>query len=130
MIGNGNGNGNGVMSALRRRVRLNREATVPLLPATAGVDRSSATSTTKARCNFLLILSLCLMSSINVLKKVRHSQRIDRWGHTMVNYRNQLLQSADKERGGAMTLQRVPRARARDVGAPACRTWDGAMGFL
>mmetsp|Transcript_27187 Transcript_27187/g.54427 ORF Transcript_27187/g.54427 Transcript_27187/m.54427 type:complete len:82 (-) Transcript_27187:291-536(-) len=27
-------------------------------------------------------------------------------------------------------LQRVPRARARDVGAPACRTWDGAMGFL
>jgi len=42
------------------------------------------------------------MSSINVLKKVRHSQRIDRWGHTMVNYRNQLLQSADKERGGAM----------------------------
>eukprot|EP00577_Skeletonema_sp_RCC1716_P033907 CAMPEP_0113436418 /NCGR_PEP_ID=MMETSP0013_2-20120614/36842_1 /TAXON_ID=2843 ORGANISM="Skeletonema costatum, Strain 1716" /NCGR_SAMPLE_ID=MMETSP0013_2 /ASSEMBLY_ACC=CAM_ASM_000158 /LENGTH=158 /DNA_ID=CAMNT_0000326945 /DNA_START=27 /DNA_END=502 /DNA_ORIENTATION=- /assembly_acc=CAM_ASM_000158 len=50
----------------------------------------------------LLALSLCLMSSINVLKKVRHSQRIDRWGHTMVNYRNQLLQSADKERGGAM----------------------------
>ena len=99
MIGNGS---DSVMSALRQRVRPNREATVPLLPATAGVDRSSATSTTKARCNFLLILSLCLMSSINVLKKVRHSQTIDRWGHTMVNYRNQLLQSADKERGGAM----------------------------